>query len=57
MADSNQAKNDGQPDRSGRAGKYLTFSLAGEEYGINILKIKEIIGHSPSPPSPRPPSS
>jgi purine-binding chemotaxis protein CheW len=27
-----------------RAGKYLTFTLAGEEYGIGILKIKEIIG-------------
>ncbi len=26
------------------AGKYLTFSLAGEEYGIGILKVKEIIG-------------
>ncbi len=25
-------------------GKYLTFSLAEEEYGIGILKIKEIIG-------------
>ncbi len=25
-------------------GKYLTFSMAGEEYGIGILKIKEIIG-------------
>jgi len=25
-------------------GKYLTFSLAGEEYGIGILKVKEIIG-------------
>ncbi len=24
--------------------KYLTFSLAGEEYGIGILKIREIIG-------------
>lgn len=29
---------------SGREGKYLTFSLAGEEYGIGILKVKEIIG-------------
>jgi purine-binding chemotaxis protein CheW len=29
---------------SGREGKYLTFSLAQEEYGIGILKIKEIIG-------------
>ncbi len=27
-----------------RDGKYLTFSLADEEYGIGILKIKEIIG-------------
>ncbi|MCE5280550.1 MAG: chemotaxis protein CheW [Deltaproteobacteria bacterium] len=27
-----------------REGKYLTFSLAGEEYGIGILKVKEIIG-------------
>ena len=28
----------------GREGKYLTFSLAGEEYGIGILRVKEIIG-------------
>ncbi|MCE5265569.1 MAG: chemotaxis protein CheW [Deltaproteobacteria bacterium] len=27
-----------------REGKYLTFSLAGEEYGIGILKVREIIG-------------
>jgi purine-binding chemotaxis protein CheW len=26
------------------AGKYLTFSLEGEEYGIGIRKVKEIIG-------------
>ncbi len=25
-------------------GKYLSFSLGGEEYGIGILKVKEIIG-------------
>ncbi len=30
-----------------REGKYLTFSLAGEEYGIGILKVKEIIGMMP----------
>ena len=30
--------------REARGGKYLTFSLAGEEYGIGILKVKEIIG-------------
>ena len=27
-----------------KEGKYLTFSMADEEYGIGILKIKEIIG-------------
>ncbi|MDY6973843.1 MAG: chemotaxis protein CheW [Thermodesulfobacteriota bacterium] len=35
------------PDESaqaGREGKYLTFMLASEEYGIGILKVKEIIG-------------
>jgi purine-binding chemotaxis protein CheW len=31
-----------QQDR--RAGKYLTFVLAEEEYGLEILKVKEIIG-------------
>ncbi len=27
-----------------REGKYLTFSLGDEEYGIGILKVKKIIG-------------
>ena len=27
-----------------REGKYLTFILADEEYGISIMKIQEIIG-------------
>ena len=27
-----------------RAGKYLTFELDAEEYGLEILKVKEIIG-------------
>jgi purine-binding chemotaxis protein CheW len=31
-------------EAAAREGKYLTFSLAGEEYGIGILKVKEIIG-------------
>ncbi len=31
-------------------GKYLTFSLAGEEYGIGILKVREIIGMMPITP-------
>ncbi|HNS20988.1 MAG TPA: chemotaxis protein CheW [Sedimentisphaerales bacterium] len=28
-----------------RAGKYLTFALAQEEYGLEILKVREIIGY------------
>jgi len=38
-----------------REGKYLTFSLAKEEYGIVILKIKEIIGMMPITTVPRTP--
>lgn len=39
-----------------REGKYLTFSLAGEEYGIGILKVKEIIGIMAITTIPRMPS-
>lgn len=28
-----------------REGKYLTFALANEEYGLEILKVREIIGY------------
>ncbi|MCX5909588.1 MAG: chemotaxis protein CheW [Deltaproteobacteria bacterium] len=41
---------------SGREGKYLTFMLAEEEYGIGILKIKEIIGMMPITVVPRTPA-
>lgn len=37
------------------AGKYLTFKLANEEYGIGILKVKEIIGMMPITPVPQMP--
>ena len=40
---------------SDREGKYLTFALAGEEYGISILKIKEIIGMMPITTVPQTP--
>ena len=39
-----------------RDNKYLTFSLAGEEYGIGILKVKEIIGIMPITTVPRTPN-
>ena len=38
-----------------REGKYLTFTLADEEYGIGILKIKEIIGMMPVTTVPQTP--
>ncbi len=38
-----------------REGKYLTFTLANEEYGIGILKIKEIIGMMPITSVPQTP--
>ena len=40
---------------SDREGKYLTFTLAGEEYGISILKVKEIIGMMPITTVPQTP--
>jgi len=38
-----------------REGKYLTFTLHGEEYGIGILKVKEIIGMMPITTVPQTP--
>jgi len=39
-----------------KTGKYLTFSLAGQEYGISILKVKEIIEVMPITSMPRSPA-
>ncbi len=38
-----------------KEGKYLTFSMSNEEYGIGILKIKEIIGIMPITTVPQTP--
>ena len=38
-----------------REGKYLTFTLDNEEYGIGILKIREIIGMMPITSVPQTP--
>jgi len=38
-----------------KEGKYLTFTLAEEEYGIGILRIKEIIGMMPITTIPQTP--
>ena len=42
-------------DRADREGKYLTFSLGEEEYGIGILRVKEIIGMMRITPIPQTP--
>ncbi len=38
-----------------KAGKYLTFKLADEDYGISLLKVREIIGMMPITSVPRTP--
>ncbi len=43
-------------DMADREGKYLTFSLGGEEYGIGILQVKEIIGMMPITAVPQTPT-
>ena len=40
----------------GRGGKYLTFALGKEEYGLEILKVREIIGWLDITALPRTPS-
>jgi purine-binding chemotaxis protein CheW len=49
MNSQNSSKQNKQDNASGymRSGKFLTFFLAGEEYGIEILKVHEIIGLLP----------
>ena len=40
----------------GRGGKYLTFALGKEEYGLEILKVREIFGYMEITSIPRTPS-
>ena len=39
-----------------KEGKYLTFTLVGEEYGVPILKVREIIGYVDVTAMPQMPS-
>jgi purine-binding chemotaxis protein CheW len=45
MSETNTQESAGTEARSDKAGKYLTFALAHEEYGLEILKVREIIGY------------
>ena len=55
MTELAEAKNQEAKNMAGRDGKYLTFTLANEEYGIGILKIREIIGMMPITAVPQTP--
>ena len=43
-------------DVAGIAGKYLTFFLGSEEYGLPILQVQEIVGVLPVTPVPQAPA-
>ncbi|WP_320040697.1 chemotaxis protein CheW [uncultured Desulfobacter sp.] len=55
MTDQLDSMNKAVADMAIKTGKYLTFSLESEEYGIGILKVKEIIGMLPITSVPRTP--
>ncbi|MBN1275883.1 MAG: purine-binding chemotaxis protein CheW [Deltaproteobacteria bacterium] len=55
MTDISQATGPAEEQIIEREGKYLTFTLGNEEYGISILKIKEIIGLMPITKVPQTP--
>jgi purine-binding chemotaxis protein CheW len=55
MAESVKTTGQENQNLSSREGKYLTFSLGGEEYGVGILKVKELIGMMPITLVPRTP--
>ena len=56
MAENNKIMNQAMTSMTEKQGKYLTFSLSGEEYGIGILKVKEIIGMMSITSVPRTPA-
>jgi purine-binding chemotaxis protein CheW len=45
MAETAAGAREGQKALLDKEGKYLTFALANEEYGLEILKVREIIGY------------
>lgn len=42
--------------QAGKVTQYLTFQLGSEEYGIEILRVQEIKGHTPITPIPNAPA-
>jgi purine-binding chemotaxis protein CheW len=56
MSDQSNAMNQEVSARGEREGRYLTFTLAKEEYGVDIMKVKEIIGMMKITAVPRTPA-
>ena len=56
VAQSELSASNGPSDRSSNDGKYLTFALGSEEYGLEILKVREIIGYQPITAVPKTPA-
>jgi len=50
------ATKQGSESAATKEGKYLTFSLGAEEYGLEILKVREIIGYLDVTAVPQTPS-
>jgi purine-binding chemotaxis protein CheW len=55
MSEATQLKPDNIISHGENDGKYLTFQLGGEGFGIGILKVREIIGMLPVTPVPQTP--
>ena len=55
MAEATETMDQADKVMEEKEGKYLTFSLVDEEYGIGILKIREIIGMMPITSVPQTP--
>jgi len=55
MSAATETRAAGREGRPGLGGKFLTFFLAGEEYGLEIRKVHEIIGMMPITRVPRTP--
>lgn len=49
------AQSSEEPQRSGNTEQFLSFMLAEEEYGIDILQVQEIRGWQPATPIPNTP--
>jgi chemotaxis signal transduction protein/ABC-type nitrate/sulfonate/bicarbonate transport system substrate-binding protein len=51
-----EARADNAKSKLNLEGKYLTFSLNGQEFGIDILKVREIVGMLPTRSMPQMPA-